>query len=100
MEGADLLELQNVLRPRLAAVGVRGVTRVGMTMSLYGVEAGREDEVFAALENAIDEVNTRRKRARDERVRSQSASDAADVVAGERLGKVQDGFRTARAARP
>ena len=53
-----------------------------------------------ALENAIDEVNTRRKRARDERVRSQSASDAADVVAGERLGKVQDGFRTARAARP
>jgi hypothetical protein len=100
MEGADLLELQNVLRPRLAAVGVRGVTRVGMTMSLYGVEAGREDEVFAALENAIVEVNTRRERARDERLRSQSATDAAGVVAGERLGKVQDGFRTARAARP
>jgi hypothetical protein len=99
MEGADLLELQNVLRPRLAAVGVQGVTRVGMTMSLYGVEAGREDEVFAELENAIDEVNELRQRARDERQRSQSATDAAGVIAEERLGKVQDGFRTARASR-
>lgn len=100
MEGADLLELQNMLRPRLAAVGVRGITRVGMTMSLYGVEAGREGEVFAELENAIDEVNKLRRRASDERRRSQSADDAAGVVAEKRLGKVQDGFRSARAARP
>lgn len=100
MEGADLLELQNMLRPRLAAVGVRGITRVGMTMSLYGVEAGREGEVFAELENAIDEVNTLRHRASDERRRSQSADDAAGVVAEKRLGKVQDGFRSARTAKP
>ena len=100
MEGADLLELQNMLRPRLAAVGVRGITRVGMTMSLYGVEAGREGEVFTELENAIDEVNTLRRRASDEHRRSQSADDAAGVVAEKRLGKVQDGFRSARAAKP
>ena len=99
MEGADLLELQNMLRPRLAAVGVRGITRVGLTMSLYGVEAGREGEVFAELENAIDEVNTLRRRAGDERRRSQSADDAAGAVAEKRLGKVQDGFRSARAAK-
>jgi hypothetical protein len=100
MEGADLLELQNMLRPRLAAVGVRGITRVGMTMSLYGVEAGREGEVFAELENAIDDVNKLRRRASDARRRSQSADDAAGVVAEKRLGKVQDGFRSARAGKP
>jgi hypothetical protein len=32
MEGIDLLELQNVLRPRLAAVGVERISRLGMTM--------------------------------------------------------------------
>jgi hypothetical protein len=96
MEGADLLELQNVLGPRLAAVRVRGMTRVGMTMSLYGVEAGREGEVYTEIRAAIDEVNELRRRARDKRERSQSATEAADVVAGERLEKVQDGFRTAR----
>jgi hypothetical protein len=100
MEGADLLELQNLLRPRLAAVGVRGITRVGMTMSLYGVEAGREGEVFAELEKAIDEVNKLRRRASDERRRSESADDAAGVVADKRLGKVRDGFRSARATKP
>jgi hypothetical protein len=99
MEGADLLELQNLLRPRLAAVGVRGITRVGMTMSLYGVEAGREGEVFAELEKAIDEVNKLRRRASDERRRSESADDAAGVVADKRLGKVRDGFRSARATK-
>jgi hypothetical protein len=99
MEGADLLELQNLLRLRLAALRVQ-VTRVGMTMSLCGVEAGREGEVFAELETAIDEVNKLRQRARDERQRSQSATDAAGIIAEERLGKVQDGFRAARASRP
>jgi hypothetical protein len=100
MDGADLLELQNALRPRLAAVGVQGITRLGMTLSLHGVEAGREGEVFAEVETAIDEVNKLRQRARDERHRSQAATDAAGAIAEERLGKVQDGFRTARASRP
>jgi hypothetical protein len=97
MEGADLLELQNFLRLRLAAVRVQ-VTRIGMTMSLCGVEAGREGEVFAELETAIDEVNKLRQRARDERQRSQSATDAAGVIAEERLETVRDMFRAARAS--
>jgi hypothetical protein len=97
MEGADLLELQNFLRLRLAAVRVQ-VTRIGMTMSLCGVEAGREAEVYTELETAIDEVNKLRQRARDERQRSQSATDAAGVIAEERLETVRDMFRAARAS--
>lgn len=96
MEGVDLQELQNVLTPRLAAVGVERISRFGMTISLHGVEAGREGEVFHELEAAIEDVNTLRQSARDERERSRSANEAADVLAQRRLGKVRDGFRAAR----
>jgi hypothetical protein len=85
MEGVDLLELQTILRPRLAAVGVERISRLGMTMSLYGVEAGRESEVFHEIETAIADVNRLRQTARDDRERSRSATEAADAVAERRL---------------
>ncbi len=96
MEGVDLLEMQNVLAPRLAAVGVERISGFGMTMSLYGVEAGREGEVFHELESAIVDVNRLRESARDERERSRSAAEAAEVLAEGRLEKVRDGFHAAR----
>jgi hypothetical protein len=96
MEGVDLLELQNILRPRLAGVGVERISRLGMTMSLYGVEAGREGEVFHALETAIEDVTRHRQDARDDRERSRSATEAAEAVAEGRLENVRDAFRGAR----
>jgi hypothetical protein len=96
MEGVDLQELQNVLTPRLAAVGVERISRFGMTISLHGVEAGREGEVFHELEAAIEDVNRLRQSARYERERSRSANEAADALAEGRLEKVRDGFRAAR----
>jgi hypothetical protein len=96
MEGVDLQELQNVLTPRLAAVGVERISRFGMTISLHGVEAGREGEVFHELEAAIEDVNRLRESARDERERSRSANEAADALAEGRLEKVRDGFHAAR----
>jgi hypothetical protein len=71
-----------------------------MAMSLCGVEAGREAEVFTELETSIDDINKLRRWARNERERSSAATGAAGVVAEDRLGKVRDGFRTARASRP
>ncbi len=96
MEGVALLELQNVLTPRLAAVGVERISRFGMTMSLHGVEAGRESEVFHAVATAIEDVNTLRETARDERERSRSAAEAADARAEGRLETVRQGFHAAR----
>ena len=96
MAGVDLLELQNVLGPRLGAIGVERIGRVGMTMSLYGVEAGREGEVFHELETAIEDVNRTRQNVRDERERSRSATEAAEAVAEGRLENVRDRFRAAR----
>ena len=96
MEGFDLLELENALRPRLAAVGVKRISRFGMTMSLYGVEAGREGEVFHLLETAIEDVNALRQSARDERERSRAASEAAEAVAEGQLENVKDAFHAAR----
>jgi hypothetical protein len=96
MEGVDLLELQNVLAPRLAAVGVERISRDGMTMSLHGVEAGREGEVFHELETAIEDVNRTRENVRAERERSRSATEAAEAVAEGRLENVRDRFRAAR----
>jgi hypothetical protein len=100
MQGVDLLELQNLLAPRLAAVGVERIGRFGMTMSLHGVEAGREGEVFHELETAIEDVNRLRESARDERERSRSADEAADALAAGRLETVRDGFRAARTRAP
>jgi hypothetical protein len=96
LEGFDLLELENVLRPRLPALGVEGIKRFGMTMSLYGVEAGREGEVFHVLQTAIEDVNRLRQTARDDRERSRSAREAAELVAEGRLENVRDEFHAAR----
>ena len=96
MEGVDLLELENVLRPRLAAVGVERISRFGMTISLYGVEEGRESEVFHQLETAIEDVNKRRQTARHDRERRRSATEDAEAVAEGRLDTVREGFHEAR----
>ncbi len=98
IEGVDLLEVQNVLEPRLAGVGVERISRFGMTMSLHGVEAGREGEVFHEVETAIEDVNRLRETARDERERSRSAAEAADALAEGRLETVRHGFHAAREA--
>ena len=96
MEGPDLLELQTVLTPRLAAVGVDRVSRVGTTLSLYGVAAGREHEVFDVLRTAIADVNSLRKTVRDDRERSRSAAEDANAVRETDLEAVKQRFRTAR----
>jgi hypothetical protein len=98
LKGTDLLQLQNVLAPRLASVGVGRSSRIGMTISLYGVEHGREGEVFAEVEAAIDEVNRMRQAARENEEHERSASEAAAVVSEAQLEAVREGFRTARAS--
>jgi hypothetical protein len=95
-KGSDLLQLQNVLAPRLAGVGVGRSSRVGMTISLYGVEQGREAEVFAEVEAAIAEVNRTRQAARENAEHERSASEAAAVVSEAQLEAVRESFRTAR----
>jgi hypothetical protein len=98
-KGTDLLELQNVLAPRLAGVGVGRSSRVGMTITLYGVEQGREGEVFAEVEAALAEVNRTREAARENAEHERSASEAAAVVSAAQLEAVRKSFRTARGAR-
>lgn len=100
LEGPDLLELQNVLTPRLATIGVDRVSRVGTTLSLYGVEAGREHEVFEVLRTAIADVNELRQTVRDDREQSRSASEDAAAVREADLEAVKQSFRTARNGAP
>ena len=94
--GPDLLQLQNVLAPRLAGIGVGRSTRTGMTISLYGVEHGREGEVLAEVQRAIDEVNQTRQAGRDNAERERSAVEAAAVISETELEAVRESFRTAR----
>jgi hypothetical protein len=96
MEGVDLLELENVLRPRLAAVGVQRISRFGMTISLHGVEEGREGEVFHELQMAIDDVNGGRQAAQDDRDRHRSDTEAEESASEGRRERVRDAFRTAQ----
>jgi hypothetical protein len=98
-KGTDLLQLQNVLAPRLAGVGVGRSTRIGMTISLYGVAQGREDEVFAVVQDAIEEVNRSRQAARENEEHDRSALEAAAVISEAELEAVRESFRTARTAR-
>jgi hypothetical protein len=97
-KGTDVLQLQNVLAPRLAGVGVGRSSRVGMAISLYGVEQGREGEVFAEVEAALEEVNRTRQAARENAEHERSASEAAAVVSEAQLEAVRESFRTARGA--
>jgi hypothetical protein len=94
--GVDLLELENVLKPRLAGVGVERVTRIGMTMTLYGVEQGREVEALSVVESAIADVNRARKAAREDVDRRRSATEAAEAVSETQLEAVRESFRAAR----
>ena len=113
--GPDLLQLQNVLAPRLAGIGVGRSTRTGMTISLYGVEHGREGEVLAEVQRAIDDVNQTRQAGRDNAngsaqvvaqdwsrdsrenaERQRAARDAASVLSEAQLEAVRESFRTAR----
>jgi hypothetical protein len=64
LEGAHLLELQEALEPRLAGIGVERMHRFGMTVSLSGVEEGREAEVYAEIQAAIQK-SVRGDRTRD-----------------------------------
>lgn len=96
LKGTDLLQLQKVLAPRLAGVGVGRSSRIGMTISLYGVEQGREGEVFALVQAAIDEVNRSRQAARENEAHERSASEAAAVISEAQLEAVREGFRTCR----
>jgi hypothetical protein len=94
--GPDLLQLQNMLAPRLAGIGVGRSTRTGMTISLYGVEHGREGEVLAEVQRAIDEVNQARQAGRENVERERAAVDAAGVLSEAQLDAVRESFRTAR----
>jgi hypothetical protein len=94
--GPDLLQLQNVLAPRLAGIGVGRSTRTGMTISLYGVEHGREGEVLAEVQRAVDDVNQTRQAERDNAERERAAVDAASVLSEAQVDAVRESFRTAR----
>ena len=95
IEGTNLLELQNVLTPRLAGVGVERVDRSGLTITLHGVEQGREGDVFHEVETAIDEVNQARAAAYAQAERRRSASEAADAAAEVQLQEVRASFQAA-----
>jgi hypothetical protein len=95
-KGTDLLQLQNVLAPRLAGVGVGRSTRQGMTITLFGVEQGREGEVFAQVEAAVDEVNRTRQAARENAAHEHSAAEAAAAIADAQLEAVRKNFLAAR----
>jgi hypothetical protein len=98
VEGTNLLELQNMLTPRLAGVGVERISRSGLTMTLYGVEQGREGEVFHEVAAAIDDVNRARRAAFSDAERRRSASEAANAASDVRLEEVRESFQAARAA--
>jgi hypothetical protein len=98
-EGTNLIEMQTALGPRLAAVGVARVTRSGMTITLYGVEQGREGDVFGAVQSALDDVNEARRVAQGDAEERRAASDAASAAADVRLEEVREGFHEARQSR-
>lgn len=96
LEGVHLLELQEALEPRLAGIGVDRIHRFGMTVSLSGVEQGREAEVYAEIQAAIEEVNRARRAARENAEHDRSASQAAATVSEANLQAVGASFRAAR----
>jgi hypothetical protein len=96
LEGTNLLELENALAPRLADVGVERISRSGMTITLYGVEHGREGEVFHEVQSGIDDVNRARRAAAEDAEGRRSATEAAGAVAEARLRDVRKSFQTAR----
>ena len=98
VEGTGLLELQHALAGRVAGVGVDRVSRLGTTVSLHGVEQGREGEVFHEVQAAIDDVNRSRKAAREVSDQRRSATEEADAVSAAQLQAVRKGFASAAQA--
>ena len=96
LEGTRLLELQDRLAARLPEIGVERVSRMGMKMSLHGVEHGREGEVFHELQAAIDEVNRAREAAWEDVEQRRSATEAAAAVSEAQRQAVRESFETAR----
>lgn len=96
LDGVDLLELETAISPRLAAVGVDAIRRFGMTVSLDGVEPGREAEIQAVVQGAIDDVNRARGEARLRAGRDRSASDQAANASEIALRAVTESFHAAR----
>jgi hypothetical protein len=96
LEGVDLLELETLISPRLAAVGVDAISRFGLTVSLYGVEPGREAEIQKVVQGAIDDVNRARGAARLRAGRDRSASEEAANASGIALRAVTESFHAAR----
>ena len=95
LDGAGLLDLQSVLTARMVGVGVERVSRIGTTVSLHGVEQGREGEVFHELQAAIDDVNGSRKAASEVAEQRRSATEAADAASEVQLQAVRESFATA-----
>lgn len=95
-EGTNLMEMQTALEPRLPAMGVERITRSGMTITLYGVERGREGDVFGEVQSALDDVNKARRMAQGDAEERRAASDAAAAAGDVRLQEVRDGFHEAR----
>jgi hypothetical protein len=62
----------------------------------YGVEHGREAEVFHELQAAIDDVNRAREAAWEDVEHRRSTTEAAAVVSEAQLQAVRESFETAR----
>jgi hypothetical protein len=99
LDGVDLLELETAISPRLAAVGVDAIRRFGMTVSLDGVEPGREAEIQKVVQGAIDDVNRARGEARERAAHDRSASEEAAEASDVELRTVTKTFQ-ALAGRP
>jgi len=62
LAGIAMRDLQNALYPRFAALGIEQVLHVGTQVTFHGISAGREADVYAALEDSIAHVNRQRAR--------------------------------------
>jgi hypothetical protein len=96
LEGVDLLELETLISPRLAAVGVGAISRFGLTISLYGVQPGREAEIHTVVQGAIDDVNRARGEARVRAAHDRSVSEEAAAASEVELRTVTETFQAAR----
>ena len=92
LTGINLLELQTVLTPRMGGVGVERLHRVGTTMTLYGIEHGREAEVLSAVETAIADVNRARRAGREDAEEAFGDYQLALEALKDRLVEVRDAY--------
>jgi hypothetical protein len=100
LEGTGLLELQNALTARAASVGVERISRMGTTLSLHGVEHGRESEVFFEVQAAIDDVNRARQAAEEISEQRRLATEEANAVSDAQVRAVRESFAAAARSAP